>query len=178
MKVATFGNGCFWCTEAVFKEVKGVESVTSGYTGGRVRNPNYRQVSAGVTGHAEALRIEYDPQVISYEELLEIFWKTHDPTTLNRQGPDVGTQYRSAVFVHDDEQKRLVIEYKRKLDEAGIWDRPIVTTIERAEEFYPAEDYHQDYFELNPNAGYCRAVIVPKLEKFREVFQDKLKTDE
>lgn len=174
-KVATFGNGCFWCTEAVFAEVKGIEKVESGYTGGTVENPTYRQVCTGLTGHAEAVRITYDPAVISYEELLEIFWKTHDPTTLNRQGADVGTQYRSAIFVHDEEQRRLAEEYKQKLDEARIWNRPIVTTIEEAGVFYVAEDYHQDYFKLNPNAGYCRAVIVPKMNKFRRVFKDKLK---
>lgn len=178
METATFGNGCFWCTEAVFAEVNGVVSAESGYTGGRIANPTYRQVCTGATGHAEAVRITYDPSVISYTELLEIFWKTHDPTTLNRQGADVGTQYRSVVFFHNDEQKRLAEEYKEKLNEAGIWNRPIVTTIEEAAEFYVAEDYHQDYFKLNSQQGYCQAVIVPKLEKFREVFADKLKMDE
>lgn len=178
MEVATFANGCFWCTEAVFAEVKGVISAESGYIGGSVANPTYRQVCTGFTGHAEAVRVTYDANVITYPELLEIFWKTHDPTTLNRQGADVGTQYRSAIFYHNDEQKRIAEEYKQKLNDAGIWNRPIVTTLEEATEFYVAEDYHQDYYKLNSQQGYCQAVIVPKLEKFREVFANKLKTEE
>lgn len=175
MKVATFGNGCFWCTEAIFQQLKGVSKVESGYSGGHVKNPSYREVCNGTTGHAEVIQITYDPAVISFEELLEVFWKTHDPTTLNRQGADVGTQYRSAVFYHDEEQKKLAEEYKAKLDKAGIWPDPIVTEITAFANFYKAEDYHQNYFNLNGNQPYCRAVIVPKVEKFREVFKDKLK---
>ncbi|CAN5146685.1 peptide-methionine (S)-S-oxide reductase MsrA [soil metagenome] len=175
MKIATFGNGCFWCTEAIFQLLKGVSKVESGYSGGHVKNPAYREVSNGTTGHAEAIQITYDPTVISFEELLEVFWKTHDPTTLNQQGADKGTQYRSAIFYHDDEQKRLAEEYKQKLDKAHIWDSPIVTEITPFTNFYKAEDYHQNYYNLNSGQGYCRAVIVPKLEKFRAVFKDKLK---
>lgn len=175
MKIATFGNGCFWCTEAIFQELKGVSKVESGYSGGKIKNPSYREVSAGTTGHAEVIQITYDPAVITFEELLEVFWKTHDPTTLNRQGADVGTQYRSAVFFHDEEQQKLAEEYKAKLDKAGIWPNPIVTEITSFSNFYVAEDYHQNYYNLNGNQPYCRAVIVPKLEKFREVFKDKLK---
>lgn len=175
MQVATLAGGCFWCTEAVFKEVNGVHSVTSGYIGGKTENPTYQQVCTGRTGHAEAIRIEYDPSVITYEMLLEIFFKTHDPTTRNRQGADVGTQYRSSIFVHDDEQRRIATEIIRKLDDAEIWNRPIVTRIEEATTFYEAEEYHQDYFERNPANAYCQAVLVPKLEKFRQVFRDQLK---
>lgn len=175
MSIATFGNGCFWCTEAIFQELKGVSKVESGYSGGHVKNPAYREVSNGTTGHAEVIQVTYDPAVITYAELLEVFWKTHDPTTLNRQGADVGTQYRSVVFYHDEEQKHLAEEYKQKLDAAGIWDNPIVTEISPLTNYYKAEDYHQNYYNLNSNQGYCRMVIVPKLEKFRAVFKDKLK---
>lgn len=175
LEVATFGAGCFWCVEAVFKELKGVESVESGYCNGSVPNPTYRQVCTGLTGHAEVIRIHFDPKVIRFEELLEVFWKTHDPTTLNRQGADQGTQYRSGVYYHSDEQKKAAEELKKELDSAKIWSDPIVTEIVKAEKFYKAEDYHQDYFELNGEQGYCQAVIVPKLEKFRKVFKDKLK---
>lgn len=175
MELATFGNGCFWCTEAVFQELKGVHKVESGYSGGKIKNPTYREVGSGMTGHAEVVQIAYDPSVISYAELLEVFWKTHDPTTLNKQGADVGTQYRSVVFYHNEEQKQLAEEYKEKLNKAGIWDNPIVTEISPYTAFYEAEDYHQDYYSLNPNQGYCRVVITPKLEKFRKVFADKLK---
>lgn len=175
MEKATFGAGCFWCVEAVFERVKGVENVTSGYSGGDVVNPSYREVKTGNTGHAEVVQLEYDPNVISYEELLEIYWKTHDPTQLNRQGADVGTQYRSVIFYHNDKQKELAEEYKQKLEEAGIWDKPIVTAIEPFKNFFVAEGYHQDYYENNKSQGYCQFVITPKLEKFKKVFSDKLK---
>lgn len=175
LETATFGAGCFWCVEAVFKELKGVKTVESGYSNGTVPNPTYRQVCTGTTGHAEVVQIKYDPDVVSFETLLEVFWKTHDPTTLNRQGADTGTQYRSGVYYHSDEQKKLAEAIKKKLDEAGIWENPIVTEIVKADTFYKAEDYHQDYFELNGQQPYCRAVIVPKMEKFRKVFKDKLK---
>ncbi|WP_224013770.1 peptide-methionine (S)-S-oxide reductase MsrA [Ferruginibacter albus] len=172
---ATFGNGCFWCTEAVFQELKGVLKVTSGYSGGTVENPTYKQVCTGTTGHAECLQIVYDPSVISYDELLEVFWKTHDPTTLNRQGNDVGTQYRSVVFYHSDEQKAKAEKYKDELNKAGAYPDPIVTIIEPFTKFYPAEDYHQNYFNENGDEPYCRLVIRPKVEKFEKVFKDKLK---
>ena len=177
LKKATFGSGCFWCTEAIFERVKGVVSVVSGYSGGMVENPTYEQVCSGKTGHAEAVQITYDPKVVSYPELLEIFWRTHDPTTLNRQGNDVGTQYRSAIFYHNEEQKKLAEEYKKKLDESGAWGNPIVTEIVPYKNFYKAENYHQDYFENNPNQGYCSFVIAPKVEKFEKVFKDKLKSE-
>jgi peptide-methionine (S)-S-oxide reductase len=175
LATATFGGGCFWCTEAVFVELKGVESVTSGYMGGQMENPTYKEVCTGLTGHAEVIQIKYDPQVVSFDVLLEVFWKTHDPTTLNRQGADVGTQYRSVVFYHTDEQRQLAESYKQKLNEAKAFNSPIVTEISAASKFYPAEDYHQDYYANNPNQGYCRAVIPPKLKKLRAVFGDKLK---
>lgn len=175
LQTATFGSGCFWCTEAVFKRVKGVKNVNSGYAGGKPANPTYREVSGGQTGHAEVVRINYDPEEIAYEELLQIFWRTHNSTTLNRQGADVGTQYRSVIFFHNQEQLRLAREYKEKLDNAGIWEDPIVTEISPYEAFYPAEEYHQDYYEKNPNAGYCQFVIIPKLEKFQEIFGSKIK---
>ena len=178
LEKATFGSGCFWCTEAIFERVKGVVSVVSGYSGGTVENPTYEQVCSGETGYAEAVQITYDPEVISYPELLEIFWRTHDPTTLNRQGNDVGTQYRSVIFYHNDEQKKLAEEYKKKLDESGAWDKPIVTEIAPYKNFYNAEAYHQDYFKNNPHQGYCSFVIAPKVEKFEKVFKDKLKSGE
>lgn len=173
--LATFGSGCFWCTEAVFQNVKGVYKVESGYTGGKVKNPTYREVSSGLTGHAEVIQLTYNPAEITYPELLEIFWKTHDPTTLNRQGADEGTQYRSAIFYHDEEQKNLATGYKKKLDESGAFDDPIVTEITQATVFYKAEDYHQNYYNLNNKAPYCSYVITPKLEKFKKAFADKLK---
>ncbi|WP_242918661.1 peptide-methionine (S)-S-oxide reductase MsrA [Pontibacter liquoris] len=176
MEIATFGNGCFWCTEAVFQELNGVEKVVSGYTGGQVENPTYKQVCTGTTGHAEVLQITYDPAVISYEELLEVFWATHDPTTLNRQGNDVGTQYRSSIFYHNEEQKQLAEQYKQKLDASGAFDQPIVTTIEALGPFYPAEDYHQNYYRNNGEQPYCSFLIRPKLDKFRKVFKHKLKS--
>ncbi len=175
LATATFGNGCFWCTEAVFQQLKGVQSVVSGYTGGSVKNPTYYQVCEGTTGHAEALQITYDPKVISFDELLEVFWKTHDPTTLNRQGNDVGTQYRSAIFYHTDEQKLLAEHYKQKLDAAGLFPGPIVTEIVPYTEFFKAEDYHQNYYAQNSSQPYCRAVIRPKLDKMKQVFAEKLK---
>jgi peptide-methionine (S)-S-oxide reductase len=175
LEKATFGSGCFWCTEAIFENLKGVSSVVSGYAGGKVDNPTYEEVCSGTTGHAEVTQITYDPNIISFDELLEVFWKTHDPTTLNRQGNDVGTQYRSAIFYHNEEQKELAEEYKIELDKSGAWDNPIVTEITAYTNYYPAEKYHQDYYENNPNQGYCAFVIAPKLEKFKKVFKDKLK---
>ena len=174
-ELATFGSGCFWCTEAFFQELKGVSKVESGYSGGTVKNPTYDAVCAGITGHAEVVQITYDPKVIKFAELLQIFWQTHDPTTLNRQGADVGTQYRSAIFFHNDEQKKIAESYKKKLDDAKVFKSPIVTEITKYKNFSVAEKYHQDYFKLNPNAGYCRIVIAPKMEKFKKVFGDKLK---
>ncbi|MEM6830980.1 MAG: peptide-methionine (S)-S-oxide reductase MsrA [Bacteroidota bacterium] len=175
MEKATFGSGCFWCTEAVFQRLKGVITAKSGYTGGDVENPTYEAVCTGKTGHAEVIQVEYDPSVVSYTELLEVFWNTHDPTTLNKQGNDVGTQYRSAVFYHDEEQKKLAEAYKEKLDRKEIWKDPIVTEITELTEFYPAESYHEDYFNKNGNQPYCSFVVAPKVKKFKEVFSDKLK---
>lgn len=172
---ATFAGGCFWCTEAVYKEIKGVKEVTSGYIGGKVPNPTYKQVCTGLTGHAEAVEIEYDPDLVPYEKLLEVFFATHDPTTLNRQGADVGTQYRSGVFYHDDEQKRIAEEVIGKLDAARVFPQRIVTEVTEASRFYPAEDYHQDYFENNPLQPYCQAAVSPKVAKVRKVFKDLLK---
>ena len=176
-ETATFANGCFWCTEAIFEELNGVISATSGYTVGHVKNPTYKEVTSGQTGHAEALQIVYDPKKISFDELLEVFWETHDPTTLNRQGADVGTQYRSGVYYHNQEQKEKAEKYKAELDKSGAFDRPIVTEITAYSKFYEAENYHQQYYENNENTNpYCRVVIRPKLEKFRKVFKDKLKS--
>ena len=172
---ATFAGGCFWCTEAVFEQIDGVKGVVSGYIGGEVPNPTYKDVCTGLTGHAEAVEIEYDPAVVSYPKLLEIFFATHDPTTKNRQGADVGTQYRSGVFYHDDEQKRIAEEVIKRLNEAGAYPQPIVTEVTKATTFYPAEDYHQDYFANNPGQGYCRAVVAPKVDKVQKVFRDLLK---
>ena len=172
---ATFGQGCFWCAEAIFERVKGVESVISGYAGGHTPNPSYEQVCNGNTGHAEVVQIIYNPDVISYDDLLKIFWKTHDPTTLNRQGADVGEQYRSIILYHNEQQKEKAEYYKKELDKSGAWDKPIVTQIVPFTKFYNAEDYHQNYFEKNPNQGYCSFVIAPKVEKFEKVFKDKLK---
>lgn len=175
LETATLGSGCFWCTEAFFLPVKGIESVVSGYSGGKVKNPTYREVCTGLTGHAEVVQIKFNPQVISYAEVLEIFWNTHDPTTLNRQGADEGTQYRSAVFYHSDEQKKVAEAYKKQLDQSGIYKNPIVTEITPFTVFYPAEDYHQNYYALNPNQGYCQYVIRPKVEKFKKQYAAKLK---
>ncbi len=172
---ATFGSGCFWCTEAVFQQLKGVKSVVSGYSGGRTKNPTYEQVSTGTTGHAEVIQVTYDPQVVTYPELLEVFWKTHDPTTLNQQGADRGTQYRSVIFYHDEDQQKLAKEYLKKLDGSKIFKAPIVTEISPMKEFYPGEDYHQNYFRSNPGNRYCTVVIKGKVDKFRAIFKDKLK---
>jgi len=173
--LATFGAGCFWCVEAVFKELDGVLTVESGYSGGKVENPTYRQVCNGETGHAEVCQIRYDPAKIGFDELLEVFWKTHDPTTLNQQGADHGTQYRSVVFHHDEKQRELAEAYKKKLDASGAFDAPIVTEIVPFTRFWKAEDYHQDYFAQNPDQPYCQMVVRPKVEKLRKVFGDKLK---
>jgi peptide-methionine (S)-S-oxide reductase len=175
LDTATFASGCFWCVEAVFQELKGVQSVVSGYTGGTVANPSYEEVCSGSTGHAEACQIAYDPKIISYPELLEIFWKTHDPTILNRQGNDSGTQYRSAIFYHTEEQKKLAERYKRELDSSGAFDAPIVTEIVPFTKFYKAESYHQNYFNEHGAQSYCVFIIKPKVEKFKKVFKDKLK---
>ena len=177
-EIATFANGCFWCTEAVFTSLEGVIQVTSGYTGGKVKNPTYKEVCSGETGHAECLQIVYDPSKIRFEELLEVFWETHDPTTLNRQGNDVGTQYRSGIFYHTEEQRETALKLKEALNQSGAFDRPIVTEITPFSIFYPAENYHQQYYELNGDSNpYCQLVIRPKVEKFRKVFKDKLKKD-
>lgn len=173
-EIATFGAGCFWCVEAVFQELKGVIKVESGYMGGTTPNPTYKEVCTGTTGHAEVTRITFDPAVITYEELLEVLWTTHDPTTLNRQGADAGTQYRSAIFYQNEEQRKKAEKSKAEVAPT-IWDQTIVTQIVPADTFYPAEDYHQDYYANNPNAGYCRMVISPKVEKVRTHFTDKLK---
>ncbi len=175
LELATFGSGCFWCTEAFFLKVNGVESVASGYSGGKVKSPSYREVCTGQTGHAEVIQLTYNPKKVSYEELLEIFWNTHDPTTLNKQGADEGTQYRSVVFYHNEEQKRLAEQYKKQLDASHVYKNPIVTEITPFTVFYKAEDYHQDYYALNPNQGYCQYVIRPKVEKFKKQFESKLK---
>ncbi|WP_439647570.1 peptide-methionine (S)-S-oxide reductase MsrA [Belliella alkalica] len=175
MELATLGSGCFWCIEAIYQDLKGVEGVKSGYSGGHIDNPSYRQVTSGTTGHAEVIQFSFDPMVISFEEILEIFWSTHDPTTLNRQGADVGPQYRSAIFYHSDKQKEVAEFYKKKLDESGSFDNKIVTEITAFNNFYVAEDYHQNYFNDNGMQPYCQIVIRPKVEKFKKVFADKLK---
>jgi peptide-methionine (S)-S-oxide reductase len=175
LDTATLGSGCFWCTEAMFQDLKGVKSVVSGYSGGHVDNPTYQQVITGRTGHAEVTQIIYDPAIISFDELLEVFWQTHDPTTLNRQGNDVGPQYRSAVFYHNDKQKELAEKYKKALDQSGAFDKPIVTEITAFEKFYAAENYHQNYYKLNGQQPYCVYVIKPKVDKLKKVFADKLK---
>jgi len=167
---ATFGAGCFWCVEAIYQRVNGVVAVESGYSGGHVNNPSYREVTSGRTGHAEVARLTFDPSVISYEELLEVFWHTHDPTTLNRQGADVGPQYRSVIFWHNDEQRRIAEESLEKTEKSDLWADPIVTEIQPLENYFRAEDYHQNYFNENPNAGYCSVVIAPKVQKFKKDF--------
>ncbi|MHA4845705.1 peptide-methionine (S)-S-oxide reductase MsrA [Flavitalea antarctica] len=172
---ATFGTGCFWCTEAIFQQLDGVLKVTSGYTGGHVKNPSYEQVCEGTTGHAEVIQMIYDPAKITFDELLEVFWETHDPTTLNRQGNDVGTQYRSAVFYHNQEQKLKAEKYKSELDKSGAFSNKIVTEVTPASMFYKAENYHQNYYNQNGSQPYCNFVIRPKMEKFQKVFKDKLK---
>ena len=175
LELATFGNGCFWCTEAIFEQLEGVYNVEAGYAGGAVKNPSYKEVCTGNTGHAEVIRLSYDPKVISYRELLDVFFNTHDPTTLNRQGADVGTQYRSAIFYHNDEQKAEAEKMIADLEKAEVFDNKIVTEITAINNYYVAENYHQDYYNNNKNAGYCRAVINPKLEKFIKQYKDKLK---
>ncbi|HMP93958.1 MAG TPA: peptide-methionine (S)-S-oxide reductase MsrA [Phnomibacter sp.] len=172
---ATFGTGCFWCTEAIFQALKGVHKVTSGYSGGHVANPTYEQVCSKKTGHAEVVQIVYDPQEISFDELLEVFWKTHDPTTPNQQGADIGPQYRSAIFYHNEEQQTKALSYKEELDKSKAFEAPIVTEISAFKNFYPAEDYHQNFYSNNPTYGYCSYVIRPKLEKFEKVFKNKLR---
>ncbi len=174
-EIATLGGGCFWCLEAIFNELRGVEKVVSGYSGGDVPNPTYRVVCSGTTGHAEAVQITFDPQIISFKELLQVFFTIHDPTTLNRQGADVGTQYRSVIFYHTPEQKSVAQEVIAELEKAKVWDAPIVTVLTPFEAFYPAEEYHQEYFEHNPDEPYCRIVIEPKVAKFRKQFLAKLK---
>lgn len=174
-ETATLGGGCFWCTEAVFKSLKGVESVESGYSGGNTKNPTYQEVCTGETGHAEVIQITFDPGIISFDELLEVFFKTHDPTTLNRQGADVGTQYRSVVFYHSHEQKEIAEEYIEKLNRENIFGKPVVTEVAVFDKFYKAETYHQNYFANNRMQGYCQFVIVPKMDKFKKIFKDKLK---
>jgi peptide-methionine (S)-S-oxide reductase len=174
-ETATFGSGCFWCSEAIFQNVEGVVKVESGYSGGKVKNPTYKEVCSGLTGHAEVVQLTFDPKKVSYDELLEIFWQTHDPTTLNQQGADVGTQYRSVVFYSSEEQKKKAEYYKARLEQEGAFDKPIVTEIAPAGPFYKAEDYHQNYYNLNGSAPYCSYVIKPKLEKFKKAFQDRLK---
>ena len=174
---ATLGAGCFWCVEAIFELVNGVEHVESGYSGGHVKNPSYRAVTTGRTGHVEVARVVFDPAKISFEELLEVFWHTHDPTTLNQQGNDVGEQYRSVIFYHNEEQQAVAEASLKKTDASGLWKNPIVTTVEPLTNYYVAENYHQNYFENNPNAGYCSYVIAPKVKKFKKEFSHLLKTN-
>ena len=174
-EVATLAGGCFWCLEAAFQQLKGVEQVQSGYAGGHVPNPSYEQVCTGTTGHAEVVQITFDPAVVSFDELLHVFFTIHDPTTLNRQGGDVGTQYRSAIFHHSPEQKATAERVMGELAAEQVWDDPIVTELKPLQAFYPAEEYHRDYFRRNPNQGYCRAVIAPKVAKVRKLYLDKLK---
>ena len=173
--VATFGAGCYWCTEAQFQQLKGVEKVESGFSGGHIENPTYKEVCNGTTGHAEVCNITYDPAIISFDELLAAFWTCHDPTQLNRQGNDVGTQYRSVIFYHDDEQKKKAEAYKKQLNDEKAWDNPVVTEISPFTKFYIAEDYHQNYYNDNGTQPYCNFVIAPKVEKFKKIFKDKLK---
>jgi peptide-methionine (S)-S-oxide reductase len=175
MKQATFGAGCFWCVEAIFQDVKGVESVESGYSGGHIDNPTYEQVCSKKTGHAEVIRINYDESVVDFNTLLEVFWHTHNPTTLNRQGADVGPQYRSVIYFHDDEQKEKALASRKNTDASGLWNDPIVTEISPLINYYVAEKYHQDYYTQNPNQGYCSVVIAPKVAKFRKQFKHLLK---
>ena len=175
LEAATLAGGCFWCLEAVFDELKGVESVESGYSGGHVENPGYRQVCTGMTGHAEAVQVRFDPQILSYRDLLNVFFAIHDPTTLNRQGADVGTQYRSAIFYHTEEQRAIAEDLIASLNAQRIWDKPIVTEVVKFAQFFVAEDYHQEYFANNPYQPYCMAVVAPKVAKFRKQFVDRLK---
>jgi len=177
LQTATLAGGCFWCLEAVFDEVKGVQAVESGYAGGGTDNPTYREVCSGMTGHAEVVQVHFDPKVVSYRHLLNVFFAIHDPTTLNRQGADVGSQYRSAIFYHDDEQKAVAEGLIRELNDQHIWDRPIVTEVAKFDKFYVAEDYHQEYFARNPYQPYCQAVVAPKVSKFRKHFLEMLKKE-
>ena len=172
---AYFGAGCFWCVEAIFQELKGVDSVESGYMGGVVENPTYEQVCTGTTAHAEVAKIVYNPSVISFKELLEVFWQTHDPTTLNQQGADKGTQYRSVIFFVNEEQKELAEKYKKELNNSGAFSNPVVTEVTEVSTYYPAENYHQDYYSQNANQGYCQLVIKPKVAKFKKAFARKVK---
>ncbi len=174
-EVATLAGGCFWCIEVIYDELIGVTDVVSGYMGGKSQNPSYRDVCSGTTGHAEVIQVTFDPSVLSYREILKVFFTVHDPTTLNRQGNDAGTQYRSAVFYHSEEQRRIVTETIAEFNQAKIWDRPIVTEVAAAQTFYPAEDYHQQYYVNNPEQGYCQIVIAPKVAKFRQKFLSRLK---
>ena len=174
-EVATLGGGCFWCLEAVFDDLRGVESVESGYAGGHAADPSYEEVCAGTTGHAEVVRVTFDTRAVSFKEILEVFFTIHDPTTLNRQGADVGTQYRSAIFFHTPEQQEVAARTIAELDAAKIWDAPIITEVVPFERFYEAEDYHQNYYRQNPNQGYCRMIVAPKVAKFRQHFLEKLK---
>jgi peptide-methionine (S)-S-oxide reductase len=175
LETATLGAGCFWCVEAVFQNLKGVENVVSGYAGGRIPYPTYEQVSMGTTGHAESVQITFDPQIITYADILHVFWNTHDPTTMNRQGHDIGTQYRSVIFYHDDQQKAEAEKSKAEADASGSWSAPIITQIVPFSNFYPAEDYHQDYYRTNPDEAYCRVVIDPKIQKMQKEFVDRLR---
>jgi peptide-methionine (S)-S-oxide reductase len=176
-EIATLAGGCFWCLEAVYEQLKGVEKVVSGYAGGAVPDPTYQQVCTGTTGHAEVVQITHDPEVVSFRDLLEVFFTIHDPTTPNRQGADVGTQYRSVIFYHDDEQKAAAEQVIREIEAEGIWDDPIVTEVAPLAEFYEAEPYHQEYYWKNPNQGYCRVVIAPKVAKFRKRYMNRLKKE-
>jgi peptide-methionine (S)-S-oxide reductase len=176
LETATLAAGCFWCVEAVFDDLKGVQEVVSGYSGGHTENPSYRQVCDGDTGHAEVAEIKFDPSVISFKDVLRVFFSVHDPTTLNRQGNDIGTQYRSAIFYHNDDQKRDAEEVIKEITDEGVYDEPIVTEVVPFEKFWPAEDYHQEYFANNPNQPYCQAVVSPKVRKFRQKFADRLKS--
>ncbi|MFN2395556.1 MAG: peptide-methionine (S)-S-oxide reductase MsrA [Bacteroidales bacterium] len=171
---ATLGGGCFWCLEAVFSEVKGINAAISGYSGGTIKNPTYREVTSGRTGHAEVIQLQFDPEVISYRDILTIFFHLHDPTTLNRQGADVGTQYRSVIFYQNEDQEKVAREVFKEIDRSDLWDDPLVTEVSPLQEFYKAEDYHQDYYANNPNQPYCTFVISPKMSKLRKLFKDKL----
>ncbi len=177
IEIATLANGCFWCTEAIFQRLKGVKKVTAGYTGGTTKNPSYHQVTTGKTGHAEAIQIKFDSNIISYQEILEVFFSTHNPTTLNRQGYDVGSQYRSAIFYHSEAQKQIAEDFIKVLTDAHVFDKPIVTEVQSFDVFYTAEEYHQNYYNNNKTQGYCVAVINPKLEKFLKKFKSKLKKE-
>jgi peptide-methionine (S)-S-oxide reductase len=174
-ETATLGGGCFWCLEAVYQQLRGVEEVVSGYSGGQIDHPTYREVCEGTTGHAEVTQITFDPEVVSFREILEVFFTIHDPTTLNRQGGDVGTQYRSVIFWHSEDQKRVAEEVMAELEREKVWDAPLVTELAPLERFYPAEGYHQEYYQRNPNQAYCRVVIEPKVAKFRKTFLERLR---